>query len=54
MTLCLSKLHMHCKMSGIDITNPIKAQTIGNNSLSYTSVRDISAHPQGFIPRKFS
>ena len=38
MTLCLSKLHMHSKMSGIDITNPIKAQTIGNNSLSYTIV----------------
>ena len=38
MTGCLSKLHMRYKMTGIDITNPIKAQIIGNNSLSYTIV----------------
>ena len=51
-TGCLSKLHMRYKMSRIDITNPIKAHTIGNNRLSYTIVcvtfRDIR------IPRKFS
>ena len=38
MTRCLSKLHECYKMSRIDIANPIKAQTIGNNSLSYTIV----------------
>ena len=38
MTRCLSKLHVCYKMSRIDIANPIKAQTIGNNSLSYTIV----------------
>ena len=38
MALCLSKLHILYTMSGIDIANPIKAQTIGNCSLSCTIV----------------